>query len=132
MGELTRMMDNLENANVTNNFTGHFTNSTSQTNNVTYQLINSANNIKFDSTYTNILNSNNNSRLNQPGSQLGQASTQNPLRDNSKSFSRSSKIKGRNPSEPLDQSSHNKSDNERGTSHYSMLFKNESSHHNEY
>lgn len=62
MAELTRMMDNLENGNATNNFTDHFTNSTHLTNNNTYQLINSANNINFNST-TNILNSNNNSRI---------------------------------------------------------------------
>lgn len=53
-------METMENNsnNVTKNFTGHFTNSPNQTNNATYQLINSNNNINFTA------NSNNNSRIN--------------------------------------------------------------------
>lgn len=65
MGELSRMMDSLENMNntATNNYTGFFTNSMGNTNSNTYHLMNSANNINFNVTADGGVN---NSRLNNP------------------------------------------------------------------
>ena len=139
MAELTRMMDNLENVNATNNFTGHFTNSTHLTNNNTYQLINSANNINFNSTYTNILNSNNNSRLGafQNPNLQQTISMHQGNREASKSFSRSHQPKNTqhlyNYSEQNALTPNDKSENQesKGVSHFSMLFQNENSHMNQ-
>jgi hypothetical protein len=140
MGELTRMMDSLEsiNNNVTNNFTGHFTNSTNLTNNNTYQLINSVNNINFNTTYTNILNSNNNSRLNNPNPATSQQNKDlilqsNQLKENSKSFSRSSNNKkDQNPNDKSDNafSPRDKSENlqSQAVSQFSLFFRDDNSH----
>jgi len=139
MAELTRMMDNLENVNATNNFTGHFTNSTHLTNNNTYQLINSANNINFNSTYTNILNSQNNSRVNAfHNTNLQQTLSMHQIgnRDASKSFSRSHQPKNvqnlHNYSEQNALTPNDKSDNQesKAISQFSLFFQNENSHMN--
>jgi len=155
MSELTRMMDNLENMNATKEFTGHFTNSTNLTNNQTYQLITSANNINFNAntTYPNILNSNNNSRLNpQVQHQIHPKDTSkvlsrsfNPLDSNKKSQANSSSIleilrtfgvKGQqnpgNTSEQTVYSPKDKSINNESKGGYSLLFQNETSQHNDY
>ncbi len=140
MAELTRMMDNLDNVNATNNFTGHFTNSTHLTNNNTYQLINSANNIHFNTTYTNILNSNNNSRVNAlQNTNLQQTLSMHQIggnRDGSKSFSRSHQPKNaqnlHNYSEHNALTPNDKSDNQesKAISQFSLFFQNENSHMN--
>jgi len=162
MGELTRMMDSLENVNnnVTGNYTGHFTNSTNLTNNNTYQLINSVNNINFNTTYTNILNSHNNSRVNPPISsntnkeQILSSNPNHPTKENSKSFSGggSAHKKDQNPNNnsennglscPIDKSGfsardksgfspRDKSENlqSQAISQFSIFFRDENSHSN--
>lgn len=122
IGELSQMMDSLENMNntVTNNSPGFFTMSINNTNSNTYHLINSGNNINFNVTNISV----NNSRLGNPS--VSQNLHQTVLNRSSipKQTTNAQNISDHNAS-PV-----NRSENIQTVTHFSLFLPNENSNNN--